>query len=108
MELKKVTAIVRTHVLEEVENKLKEICACGVTISNVEGYGEYANLFKRDWMVPQVKIEIFTKKEDAETIAFAIMEASHAAGSDDGIVAVLPVEKLFRVRSKAEVDCDDI
>lgn len=43
MEFKKVTAIVRTDVLKEVENRLKQLDVPGITVTRVKRFGEYAN-----------------------------------------------------------------
>lgn len=51
MEFSKITAIVRTTKLEEVEKRLQEIGVSGLSVSRVKGYGEYANFYSRDWMV---------------------------------------------------------
>ena len=46
MELKKITAIIRSDQLEDVENRLKSLDVPGITVDHVKGYGEYANLFE--------------------------------------------------------------
>ena len=73
-----------------------------------KGYGEYMNLYARDWMISHARIEIFTDEAEADTIARAIMEAAHGGLEGDGIVAVLPVEKLYRMRIRAEATVDEI
>lgn len=108
MELRKVTAIVRSEVLEKVEKRLREIGVKGVTVTRVKGYGEYANFFSRDWLVTHARLEIFTEKAEAEKAAAVIMEAAHSGVPGDGIVVILPVEKIFRIRSQSEVSPHDI
>lgn len=103
MQLKKIIAIVRSSVLEAVEQRLLEEGVKGISVSPIKGYGEYANLFKPDRMVTNVKIEIFTEQSTVEQIVTAIMETAHMGIEGDGFVAVLPVEKLYRIRSKAEI-----
>jgi nitrogen regulatory protein PII len=44
MELKKLTAIICVGALEAVEEKLKDMHVHGITVSEVEGYGEYAGV----------------------------------------------------------------
>jgi nitrogen regulatory protein P-II 1 len=46
-------------------------------------------------MVTHSRIEIFTEKNRAEEIAHAIMEAAYSGTPGDGIVVILPVEKVF-------------
>jgi nitrogen regulatory protein P-II 1 len=50
----------------------------------------------------------FSRKKKAEGIARAIMETAHTGMSGDGFIAVLPVEKLFRIRTGAEAVRGDI
>lgn len=54
-------------------------------------------------MVSNVKIEIFIEQSTVENIVTAIMEAAHLGIEGDGFVAVLPVEILYRIRSKTEI-----
>jgi len=103
MVLKNVVAIVRKSVLGNVEERLERAGVKGITVSSIKGFGEYANLYKEDWMVGHVKIEIFTEQSAVEDIVAAIMDSAHVGMAGDGLVAVHPVEKIFRIRSKAEV-----
>lgn len=100
MNFRKVTAIIRPDLLEQVENRLKVLNVPGVSVSKVKGYGEYANFFQSDWLSTHTKIEIFTNAENAKAIAEAIMETAHTGVEGDGIVAILPVESVYHIRTK--------
>lgn len=104
----KITAIIRSERLQDVEARLQEIGvhACSVTV--VTGCGEYADYFKKNHMTQHARIEIFAPDERSEHIARAVMEAAHVGMPGDGIVAILPVQRLFRIRSKAEAGADDV
>lgn len=104
MVLKHVMAIVRTDVLEDVECRLRHIGVPGVTVARVKGFGEYANFFTPDWMSAHARIEVFTDAVHAERIVDAIMQAAHTGTAGDGIVSVLPVERIFRIRDRHEMD----
>jgi len=104
MGLRKVVAIIRNEALEKVEARLVDLRVKGISVSKVKGFGEYANFFKPDWMVTHARLEIFTEGKMADQIANAIMEVAHTGMAGDGIVAVLPVLKLFRIRTKKEVE----
>lgn len=108
MELRKIVAIVQNHVLENVEGRLVDMRVKGISVTKVKGYGEYANFFNPDWMVNHSRIEIFTQKARVEEIVTAIMEIAHTSMPGDGIVAVLPVEKLYRIRTKSEALPEEI
>lgn len=104
MNYRKVTAIFRMSLLEKVERKLQALGVKGFSISKVKGYGEYADFYAKNWLTNHARIEIFTEADDAEEIAQSIMDAASLDMEGDGIVAILPVEKLYRIRTKAEVN----
>lgn len=100
MEFVNIVAIIRSGVLKRVEEKLREVGAPGVTVSHIRGYGEYADLYKDDWMVEQIRLDIFAAEADAERIVTALMEAAHTGMEGDGVVAVMPVQSLYHVRTR--------
>lgn len=102
MEIKLIVAIIRRDRLEPVERRLQEIGVERINVSLVKGYGEYHDFFRRDWMVEEVRVEVFTKSGEAQAIAAAILEAAHTGLPGDGIVAVIPTEKFYLVRTRAE------
>ena len=102
MDIKQIVAIIRRDKLEPVEKKLQGMGVERINVSKVKGYGEYHDFFARDWMVEEVRLEIFTRKDEVETIATAIMDAAYTGVPGDGIVAVVPVEKFFLIRTKSE------
>lgn len=103
MEITQIVAIVRTHVLEDVEARLRQLSVPGVTIARVKGFGEYANYLKPDWMSAYARIEIFADVDEAPRIIEAIMQVAHTGTAGDGIVAVLPVDRIFRIRDHREL-----
>jgi len=104
MSYKKVTAIFRFELLDKVEKKLQELGVKGLSVSKVKGYGEYADFYAKDWLTTHARIELFLEKEDAEITAKAIMDAASLNMEGDGIVAILPVEKLYQIRTKTELN----
>ncbi len=108
MGFRKVTAIIRHEMVEKVEQKLKTLGVHGVSITKVKGYGEYADFYTHDMMVTHAKIEIFTMQEKADAIAAGIMEAAHVGQPGDGIVAILPVEKIYRIHTRAEATSENV
>jgi len=54
------------------------------------------------------RIEIFIGKDRVEAVANAILEAAHQGLPGDGIVAVLPAEQVFRIRTKSVAGADKI
>lgn len=103
MGLRKIVAIIKNEALEKVKARLVELGVKGISVTKVKGYGEYVNFFKSDCMVIHSRIEIFTEEARADLITTAIMEVAHTGIEGDGIVAVIPVLKLYRIRTKTEV-----
>ena len=108
MEWKKVVAIIRTDRLEGVEERLKKTRVRGISVTRGKGYGEYANFCTTDWCVTHARLEIYCKASRADEIVNAIMGAAHSGLAGDGIVAVIPVEKVYRIRTMAEVSDGDV
>jgi nitrogen regulatory protein P-II 1 len=102
MDICLIIAIIRREKLEQVEEKLQNIGVERINVSKVKGYGEYHDFFSRNWMVEEVRVEIFTKKDEVETITATIMDAAHTGLPGDGVVAVVPVEKFLLIRTRAE------
>ena len=104
----KVTAIIRCDALEKVEYRLQELDVHGYSVMQVKGCGEYTDFYSHDCMTAHARVEIFISAQRAEVIAQAIMDAAHTGVEGDGIVAVLPVDKVYRVRLRAEVKPDEL
>lgn len=101
----KVSAIIRSSSLEEVEAHLQQKNIRGITVTPVKGYGDYRNFFASDWMKPFVKIEIFTERGRA--VADAIVEAAHSGQPGDGVVAIERIEDVIRIRERRSLAARD-
>ena len=106
MNFRKVIAIIRPERLVIVEDCLKKLALPGISVTKVKGFGEHMNFFKPDWLCQHVRIEIFINVERAEEVAIAIMDAAHTGEEGDGIVAVLPVESVYHIRTKEKCQYD--
>ncbi|USU14658.1 P-II family nitrogen regulator [Paraburkholderia fungorum] len=102
MELKCVVAIVRPGILEVLERRLSAVHIHGLTVTRVKGFGAHPNLFSDDWTTEHIKIEVFTQSESVDALVREIMDVAKGVAGEDGIVAVLPVEHFFRVRTASE------
>lgn len=107
MDISLIIAVIRRDKLEEVEKKLQDMGVERITVSKIKGFGEYHDFFARNWMVEEVRVEIFTRKDEVETITAAIMETAHTGLPGDGIVAVMPVERLFLIRTRSKATPDE-
>lgn len=98
MEYRKITAIISASCLPAVEEALQHEATIEVAITRIKGYGDYKNFYDPEWISTQARVEVFAALADVSRIAEAIMDGAHAGLDNDGIVAVLPVETLYRVR----------
>lgn len=103
----KVTAIIRVEVLEKVEHHLRELGIHGFSVMQVKGCGEYTDYYSPDCMTTHARVEIFISAKRADTIAQAIMDVAYSGVEGDGIVAVLPVYKVYRIRKRAALSAED-
>lgn len=106
MDFRKVTAIIRPNCLEKVEAALQRLGVPGVSVTKVKGYGEYADFYTPDWMCTHVRVEVFIGQHRAEQVAEAIINAGHTGLVGDGIVAVLPVESVYHIRTREKCQHD--
>ena len=106
MELKKINAIIRASSLEAVEARLRSLGVPGLTITKVTGFGEYANFFSSTWKSTHARIELFVEATDTQSIVSAIADAAHTGTAGDGIIVVLPVDSVCRIRDSRSLDSD--
>lgn len=107
MNIKLIIAIFPRDKLEAVEKKLQVIGVERIDVSKVKGYGEYRNYYSRDWMVDEVKLDLFTRADEVDSITAAIMDGAHTGEPGDGIVAVVPLEKFSLIRTRSEATPDE-
>ena len=107
MNIKLITAIFPRDKLEAVEKKLQVIGVERINVLKVKGFGEHRNYYARDWMVDEVKLDIFTRTDEVESITTAIMDGAHTGEPGDGIVAVVPIEKFYLIRTRSEATPDE-
>ncbi len=99
---RKVTAIIRTDRTQYVLERLKVLGVPGMSLTRVKGYGEYMDFYSTDWCVSHVRVEMFVQAARVDDIVHAIMDEAHTGVAGDGIVAVLPVERLYHIRTGEE------
>ncbi len=107
MSYRKITAIIPPTKLEAVEQKLKDLCVPGISITRVHGYGESKNFFSNDWQSAYARIEIFIESDRTSEVSRGIMDVVHTGKPGDGVVAVLPVESFYRIRGGESASITD-
>jgi nitrogen regulatory protein P-II 1 len=108
MKYRKITAILNVESLDDTAKALQNNGVHGISVTHVMGHGEYANFYAKDLCCKHARIEIFTHQSKAEEIASTIMNAAHTGPAGDGVVATLPVKRVYRIRTKSEAGHDNI
>ena len=99
MKLKKVTATVRTEMLEQVKVKLKELGVPHVIIDGVSGFENPARLFEMPDLITHVRIEILTEEPGLKKITDCIVLNAYAGTYDDGVISISPVDEVIKINS---------
>ena len=102
MDARLIIANFRADKLEAVEKRLERLGVERINVTRVRGFGEYHNYFAPNWLEFEVRLEVFAKTEEVDAIVAAIMEAAHTGVRGDGVVAVIPIEKLYLIRTRSE------
>jgi len=109
-----VTAVIKPHMLDSVNEALKAAGVAGMTITEVKGFGrqgghketyrgaEYAIDF-----VPKFKVEVLVPAEEAEAVISAISAAANTGKIGDGKIWVTSVDHVRRIRT-GEMGADAI
>lgn len=104
--MKKVEAIIRTFKLDDVKTALTEKGICGMTVSEVRGFGrqkghteiyrgaEYAVDF-----VPKVRLEVVCKDEEVDLVVATIISEAQTGQIGDGKIFVSDISSVIRIRT---------
>ena len=98
MTYRKVTAIIDVGSLEAVERAVQQVGTFEVAVTQVKGYGNYKNFYNAEWLSEQARVEVFAQQEQAEALVDAIRSAAYVGPQSHGVVAVLPVEAIHRIK----------
>ena len=107
--MKMVIAIVRAEKLSDVLEALFKAEVRGMTIARVEGHGgeteqveTYRGTTVRMEFSEKVRIEIGVSDHFVKPTVQALLTAARTGEVGDGKVFVLPVEKVYRIRTGEE------
>ena len=104
MALKQISAIIRPELLEAVERNLKQLDITGLTVTRAKGVGENGDiLVTSDGMFSSIRIDIFLNETQVQKVVDAVMDAAGTGRPGDGIIAVLPADRVYRIRDRQEL-----
>lgn len=104
--MKKVEAIIREEKFETVKRALEAKGFIGLTSTEVQGRGQQKGLalqwrsgeYRVD-LLPKMKIEVVVHDDDAEAVVDIICGVARTGAIGDGMIFVIPVEHVRRVRT---------
>jgi nitrogen regulatory protein P-II 1 len=104
--MKKLDAIVRPHLLEEVKTALQEVGVVGMTVTEVKGFGRqkghtetYRGSEYKVEFLPKIKIEVVLGDELVEQAVEAVLKTAKTGKFGDGKVFVSPLDEVVRIRT---------
>jgi nitrogen regulatory protein P-II 1 len=107
--MKLIVAIIRPEKLGEVLEALYRAEVRGLTVSGVQGHGgemeeveTYRGVTVKMELHDKVRLEIGVSEEFVDRTVQAILQSARTGEVGDGKVFVLPVEKVYRIRTAEE------
>jgi len=109
--MKRVEAIIRPERIEIVKAELEKIGIVGMTVSQVSGRGRQKGIalqgrageYRIDFL-PKVKLEIVLDDSECEPVIDAICKTARTGKEGDGMIFVLPVFQVIRVRTSDQIE----
>jgi nitrogen regulatory protein P-II 1 len=107
--MKLIKAIIRPEMLNDVLSALYRAEVHGITVSRVQGHGgesetveTYRGTTVKKELTEKVALDIGVSEPFVDRTVNAILEAGRTGEVGDGKIFVLPVEKIYRIRTGEE------
>jgi nitrogen regulatory protein P-II 1 len=104
--MKMIVAVIRPEKLGEVLKALYQAEVRGLTVTRVQGHGgeqevveTYRGTSVKMDLVNKVRLEIAVSQDFVDTTVQAILKSAQTGEVGDGKVFVLPIEKVYRIRT---------
>lgn len=103
---KKIEAIIREEKLHDVKEALRKIGIVGMNAFEIRGHGRQGGIeligrsgtYQID-MLPRIQLNIVLSDHNVEKTIKTIVEAAQTGQVGDGIIFVIPVEDVIRIRT---------
>lgn len=109
--MRKIEAIIKPHKLDDVVAGLNKINICGMTVTEVKGFGRQKGFkevyrgFEYDVnFLPKVKLEIVVDNDMVEKVIDVIRENAQTGEIGDGKIFVYPLQDVIRIRTNERGD----
>lgn len=104
--MKNVVFVIPPNKFDNVRKKLIEAGVCGMTITNVEGFGYEKKQMKVNKMqemsvdpAPKIKIEIAVRDAEVEGVIAAAVEEARTGRLGDGKIFINDLSEVVRIRT---------
>lgn len=104
--MNKIEAIVRYERLQDVQDALDEIGVSGLNVTEVKGCGRqkgYTEHYRGSQanisLLPKLKVESVVPADITDRVVEAIVAAAYTGETGDGLLFVLPVSEVVRIRT---------
>lgn len=104
--MKKIEAVVKPEMFDEIKEALNASGVKGITISQVLGHGNqkgqkqfYRGVQTGVNLLPKIKIEAVVHDSDVEKIIDVILKTAQTGSIGDGKIFVYNVEEAIRIRT---------
>jgi len=104
--LKKITAIIKPFLLDEVRDALGEIGVRGITVTEVKGFGRqkgHTELYRgAEYVVdflPKVQLETVVSETLVDAVVEAVRKAANTGKIGDGKIFITNIEHAVRIRT---------
>src|SRR3954453_3319737 len=104
--MQKIEAIIRPERLQDVQDALDELGVSGLNVTEVMGCGrqkgyteQYRGSRANISLLPKLKIESVVSAELTDRVVEAIVAAAYTGETGDGLLYVLPVSEVVRIRT---------
>lgn len=95
--MKKIECIIRPEKFDDVYQAIRKSGAGGMSVIEIEGFGNQRAPGKS--LVEKIKIEIYADAFQVEVLVDTIMKAARTGKVGDGKIAVISLEKIYRIRT---------
>ena len=104
--MKKITAVIKPFLLDEVRDALGEIGVKGITVTEVKGFGRqkgHTELYRgAEYVVdflPKVQIDTVVSDSIVDSVIEAIRSAANTGKIGDGKIFITDIEQAIRIRT---------
>jgi nitrogen regulatory protein PII len=104
--MKNIAIIIQPNKFDNVRKKLIETGVCGMTVTNVEGFGYEKKQMKVSKsqemtveLAPKIKIEIAVNDAEAERVVQAVIDEVRTGRLGDGKIFINDLSEVIRIRT---------